>query len=364
MRDGNFSCRRSKFWYHLFTALTRGKVLRVKVDRLTSVIEKVNRDSFVLQPDGKPIPQTTKPELIYDMLRLLDINEGDSVLEIGTGSGYSTALLATLVGDQGSVVSLDIESHLIDRAQRLFAQQGLSNVNAFVSDGRNGYSGNPSFNRIVAWCTADHIPVAWCNQTMEDAIMVLPIKILPFEGSTLVVKVRMEKEQMLAGERVIVGSFIPMLSEPLPLKPLADVIITKNEIPITWGSAEWARQSESSVRRFTHLLEGISVQGNLLLLPEENPWDYRAFLLAKRPHGITIIYTKSMGLSLGYSDADGLAVLSLFGTGYAQAGNKHATEILLEWIEEWRATGRLGMDRLRPVLQRENDVWKVSVRIV
>ena len=194
--------------------------------------------------------------------------------------------------------------------------------------------------------------------------MVLPIKILPFEGSTLVVKVRMEKEQMLAGERVIVGSFIPMLSEPLPLKPLADVIITKNEIPITWGSAEWARQSESSVRRFTHLLEGISVQGNLLLLPEENPWDYRAFLLAKRPHGITIIYTKSMGLSLGYSDADGLAVLSLFGTGYAQAGNKHATEILLEWIEEWRATGRLGMDRLRPVLQRENDVWKVSVRIV
>jgi SAM-dependent methyltransferase len=60
----------------------------------------------------------SKPELIATMLRLLDVQPDQRVLEIGTGSGYSTALLAVLVGAGGQVISLDIDPDMLTRTQR------------------------------------------------------------------------------------------------------------------------------------------------------------------------------------------------------------------------------------------------------
>jgi predicted methyltransferase len=80
-------------------------------DRVTAAIDHVARDRYVRTPDGRQLPQTSKPELIARMLQLLDVQLGHRVLEIGTGSGYSTALLAYLVGPGGQVISLDIRAH-------------------------------------------------------------------------------------------------------------------------------------------------------------------------------------------------------------------------------------------------------------
>ena len=334
------------------------------VEQLTFAINKVNMNSFVLQADGKPVPQTTKPELIYDMLRALEVNAGDSVFEIGTGSGYSTALLATLAGEQGSVVSIDIEERLVERAHRLLTKHGLKNVRALVGDGRNGFSGDIAFSRIVAWATADHIPFAWCNQAIGGAVVVVPIKLLPVEGTTLIVKLRIGQDRKLNGEQVMGGSFVPLSSEPLPFKPVADVVINRNEAPIVWGSAEWARESETSVRRFTHLLKNISAHGYSLLSSDEDAWGFRSFLLAQRPRGFTTVYMQSTGAHLGYSDTDGLSVLSLSGKGYGQSGDARSKSVLLDWIDEWRRIGRPGLYRLKPMVQRDNNGWKVSVEVI
>lgn len=67
-------------------------------DRVDLAFAAVNRNRYVLLADGTQIPQTSRPELIAEMLRLLDVAEGSRILEIGTGSGYSTALLCNLVG--------------------------------------------------------------------------------------------------------------------------------------------------------------------------------------------------------------------------------------------------------------------------
>jgi protein-L-isoaspartate(D-aspartate) O-methyltransferase len=93
----------------------------------------------MLRADGTQIPQSSRPELIAEMLRLLDVAEGSRIPEIGTGSGYSTALLCNLVGDHGSVTSLDIEEEMVTRARALLSGDGLDNVEVLVGDGRKGY---------------------------------------------------------------------------------------------------------------------------------------------------------------------------------------------------------------------------------
>ncbi len=68
------------------------------VDRVASALKNVSKDGYELEPEGSRLMQTTRPDLTYAMLRQLWVQVGDAVLEIGTGSGYSTALLAKLVG--------------------------------------------------------------------------------------------------------------------------------------------------------------------------------------------------------------------------------------------------------------------------
>jgi protein-L-isoaspartate O-methyltransferase len=88
------------------------------------------------------------------MLRLLDVQAGHRVLEVGTGSGYSTALLAHLVGPCGRVSSVDIDPDLVARAGRLLGMDGHSNVTVVHADGRLGHRPGAPYDRVVAWAQA------------------------------------------------------------------------------------------------------------------------------------------------------------------------------------------------------------------
>jgi protein-L-isoaspartate(D-aspartate) O-methyltransferase len=107
-------------------------------DRVGVAIHHVARDRYLRTQDGRQLPQTSRPELIATMLRLLDVQPDHQVLEVGTGSGYSTALLAHLVGPGGQVISLDIDPELVTRASRLLALDGRTNVTVWHADGRLG----------------------------------------------------------------------------------------------------------------------------------------------------------------------------------------------------------------------------------
>jgi protein-L-isoaspartate(D-aspartate) O-methyltransferase len=64
-------------------------------DQVTAAINSVPRDRYLRTADGHQLPQTFKPELVAEMLQLLDVLPDHGVLEMGIGSGYSAALLAT-----------------------------------------------------------------------------------------------------------------------------------------------------------------------------------------------------------------------------------------------------------------------------
>jgi protein-L-isoaspartate(D-aspartate) O-methyltransferase len=135
----------------------------------------LHRERYTVRSDGTQLPQTSRPELIAEMLGLLDVLEGNHVLEAGTGSGYSTALLSKLVGDHGSVVSLDIDEEMVDRAARLLREDGLENVRVLLGDGRAGYPPGAPYDRLVAWASSQAgVPPSWLEQVVADGLIVAP----------------------------------------------------------------------------------------------------------------------------------------------------------------------------------------------
>jgi protein-L-isoaspartate(D-aspartate) O-methyltransferase len=166
-----------------------------------------SRDSYRFFPDGTQVPQTTNPELIAAMLELLEVPVGARVLEIGTGSGYSTALLCDLVGPEGRVVSLDVDEGIVVRAAALLAQEGLENAEVRRADGRAGYRSGAPFDRIVAWGSVPELPRPWIEQLDDGGMLLAPLS----DGT--VVRVRKTAPEIV--ERVAEAGFVPLGAEPL-----------------------------------------------------------------------------------------------------------------------------------------------------
>lgn len=95
--------------------------------KLKEAIERIDKE-YYMKENGELLTQTTSPEAIYKGLEMLSVHEGCKVLELGTGFGYSTSLLANLVGESGTVVSIDIDPVLIERAKGKLSNILMCNV--------------------------------------------------------------------------------------------------------------------------------------------------------------------------------------------------------------------------------------------
>ena len=127
------------------------------------------------EADGILISSLSQPAMIVEMLQQLEVRPGDRVLEIGTGSGYTAALLGELTGPKGSVVSIDLEADLVAAANDRFAGLGLSHVWAFTGDGSQGDAAHAPFDRILLTVCATDIEAAWWDQLARGGRIVLPL---------------------------------------------------------------------------------------------------------------------------------------------------------------------------------------------
>jgi len=106
------------------------------------------------------------------MTELLDLQGDEKVLEIGTGSGYQTALLARLAR---AVCSIEILPALSARAEKVLAQLGISNVQLKVGDGYFGWQEQAPFEAILLTAAAPKLPEALWRQLREGGRLVLPL---------------------------------------------------------------------------------------------------------------------------------------------------------------------------------------------
>ena len=134
-------------------------------------------------------------ESIHREVTALDVTEGAHVLEIGTGTGYSGALLAALAGTSGRVTSIDISDHLVHWAERLHRQRGLTTITCHVADGITGYPPHAPYQRLVAWCTPPRLPRAWTDQLTPDGRIVACLPIAAQPSTTLITTITLTAGQ-------------------------------------------------------------------------------------------------------------------------------------------------------------------------
>ncbi|WP_405084371.1 ATP-grasp peptide maturase system methyltransferase [Microbispora sp. NBC_01389] len=122
---------------------------------------------------GAPTSSSTLPSLVLRMWADADLHEGHSVLEIGTGTGYSTALACERLGSIG-LTSIEADSRRLDQAATAIHGCGYSPTLA-TADGLYGYWPKAPFDRIVAACSFRSVPPALVAQTRPGGKILLPL---------------------------------------------------------------------------------------------------------------------------------------------------------------------------------------------
>ncbi|HEY4500124.1 MAG TPA: protein-L-isoaspartate O-methyltransferase [Candidatus Paceibacterota bacterium] len=121
----------------------------------------------------------SQPLVVAFMLELLEPKVGEKILEIGSGSGWKTALLAELVGETGKIVSLERIPELYQMAKEQLQNFGSlekGNVILAEGDGSLGYPNEMPFDKITAAASAETIPDAWKEQLKIGGRIVAPVK--------------------------------------------------------------------------------------------------------------------------------------------------------------------------------------------
>lgn len=121
-----------------------------------------------------PSSSCSKPSIVTDMLRALDLHPGHTVLEIGTGTGWNAAILSRLVGAQGHVVSVEIDPDVADMARAALRRSDFP-VTVVTADGEGGYPPAAPYDRIMSTAAVCwRVPWAWIAQTRPGGVIVTP----------------------------------------------------------------------------------------------------------------------------------------------------------------------------------------------
>lgn len=151
--------------------------------RVIAAMLRVPRHEFVPEPcraeayEDHPLPigdaQTiSQPYVVAVMLEALQINSTDFVLEIGTGSGYVTALLAELAAQ---VFSIERHAALAANARHVLAALGYANAQVFTGDGALGLPARAPFDAILVSAAAPSLPPALLAQLRDGGRMIVPV---------------------------------------------------------------------------------------------------------------------------------------------------------------------------------------------
>lgn len=163
----------------LFSLRTKG----VTDTRVLSAMERIDRGHFVRglfaerAYEDMPLPiacgQTiSQPSVVGLMTQALAVQPRDTVLEVGTGSGYQAAILSQLAR---RVYTVDRHKRLVREAQDLFRELGLVNVVAMTADGSFGLPDVAPFDRIIVTAAAEDPPGPLLSQLKIGGIMVVPV---------------------------------------------------------------------------------------------------------------------------------------------------------------------------------------------
>jgi protein-L-isoaspartate(D-aspartate) O-methyltransferase len=177
----------------------------------TPLEEAYRRAPVVTQraADGTALSSASSPALVAGMLEQLGAEPGDTVLEIGTATGYNAALLACLTGPSGTVVTIELDAELAGRAAGNLRRAGYPHIHVVAGDGALGYPGAAPYDGIIITAEAADITTGWWTQLKPAGRIVIPVR-LHASGLTRAIGFRRTgPDTMTAGSALVCG-FVPM----------------------------------------------------------------------------------------------------------------------------------------------------------
>lgn len=180
-----------------------------RVPRERFVPERLRREAELDRPLPIGWGQTiSQPFVVAFMTERLELVGGERVLEVGTGSGYQTALLALLARE---VFSIEIVDELSERARTVLIDElGMRNVWLRRGDGALGWPEASPFDRIIATAAAPEVPPAWLAQLAPGGRMILPLG--EAEGDQVLRVIDKGNDGEIAGRDVLPVRFVPLVS--------------------------------------------------------------------------------------------------------------------------------------------------------
>jgi protein-L-isoaspartate(D-aspartate) O-methyltransferase len=165
-------------------------------DRVLNLMGEVPRHLFVPAPlasaayGDMPLPigfdkTISQPFMVALMTDLLDLQPGDEVLEVGTGLGYQTAILARLAG---RVWSVEIVEEFVAAAEARLKLVGIGNATLRVGDGSRGWAEHAPFDKILVAAAAKEVPPRLIEQLKSGGRLVMPLGLAEAQRLTLLEK--------------------------------------------------------------------------------------------------------------------------------------------------------------------------------
>ncbi|MBI5716411.1 MAG: protein-L-isoaspartate(D-aspartate) O-methyltransferase [Burkholderiales bacterium] len=223
MSDAEFTALRQRMVAEItvHTVLQTGRLGKAALSRrVMEAMGRVPRHAFVRQDlqhvayADTPLPSDcgktiSQPFIVALMTDLLDLQPGDRVLEVGTGWGYQTAVLAEL-GAQ--VYSIEIIAALAEEARRRLARHGCTQVQVRIGDGRAGWPEHAPYDKIIVSAAPDWVPVPLLEQLKPGGRMVIPAGVAEAQQLLLIEKDALGR----LDSKPILPVRFSMLEEPEP----------------------------------------------------------------------------------------------------------------------------------------------------
>ena len=146
----------------------------------------------------------SQPFIVAYMTQALELTKQESVLEVGTGSGYQAAILGKLAKE---VYSIEIVPPLAESARGVLSKLGFENVHVRLGDGYLGWPEKAPFDAIIVTCAPDHVPEPLISQLKEGGRLVIPVG--EAGGVQQLVLLRKRNGQ-ISKEKMLDVRFVPM----------------------------------------------------------------------------------------------------------------------------------------------------------
>jgi protein-L-isoaspartate(D-aspartate) O-methyltransferase len=324
-------------------------------------IESVYKDQgFEIKASGGiTLSTSTGPSAMAYMLEHLNVGSGDRVLEIGTATGYNAALIAHIVGEDGLVVTLDIDDDLVEDACDHLSNAEYDQVKAFCADGGYGYSDYAPYDRIIVTTSAWELLPAWVEQLKPGGRIVAPLAIRA--GRQVIVALENKIGHLVSESATPMGSgFITLRGafrgpiQELLIGPSQNIYLTADELAtepdalyelLAGPSIDHRSGVQVTMRELYSLRFWIAATEPTICQLGEGDGSPNGGLVPRFQEDLNadkrFYWTEGLaaqnGLALFHRDPDQALPFELYVRSY---GDASASNRLLQRIADWDAAGR------------------------